>query len=59
MRLKMTLEEIQAKLRDMRPGPIAEALGISRQALWKIMVGKTKNPSPDLMDRLRGYLEGR
>lgn len=55
----MTLEEIQAKLRDMRPGPIAEALGISRQALWKIMVGKTKNPSPDLMDRLRGYLEER
>jgi transcriptional regulator with XRE-family HTH domain len=52
----MNLEEIRERLKHERMTDVCAAVGISRQALWLIKAGKTKNPSARVLDALRDYL---
>lgn len=54
----LTLEEIKDKLSDRRVAVVADAIGVSRKAVWAIMTGATVNPSYRMMKKLSDYLEG-
>lgn len=55
----MTLEEIREKLKDRRLSMVAVATGLSRQAIYNVVTGKTPNPSHETVRRLMEYLESR
>ena len=55
----MTIDEIREKLKDRRLSMVAMATGLSRQAIHKVITGKTPNPSHETVRRLMEYLEGR
>jgi transcriptional regulator with XRE-family HTH domain len=52
----MTLDEVRAKLADRRPRVVADAVGVSAQAVWRIRTGRTKAPSYALVKTLSDYL---
>jgi transcriptional regulator with XRE-family HTH domain len=55
----MILEEIAAALQDRRLDAVAEATGLSRDAIADIRDGKSTNPRYQTVQRLADYLEGR
>ena len=55
----MTLDEIRTKLKDRKLSMVAEATGLSRQAVHNVITGRTPKPSFDTVRRLVEYLEGR
>ena len=52
----MELNEIRERLKQVRTIDVCASVGISRQALWLIKSGKTRNPSAKVVDALRNYL---
>lgn len=59
----MTLDEIRDQLIERSQqrwgiNDVSEATGLTRQALYKIMNGETKNPTYATVQRLREYLGG-
>ena len=51
----LTLAEIDRQLKYMEAKPIAEALDLSVQTLYRIKRGENKNPSHDTILKLSGY----
>lgn len=52
----MTLEEIKKALEDRNLTRVGEALGISKQYLYRIRSGLIKNPGHEKMMKLVEYL---
>jgi transcriptional regulator with XRE-family HTH domain len=50
------LETIKRKLTDRRIYVVAEATGLSYQGIRNIIMGKTKNPSIQTVQKLQEYL---
>lgn len=55
----MTLDEIKHHLADRKPGKVAEATGLHVNTIRNIRDGLTPNPSIQVVDKLRAYLESR
>lgn len=53
----LTLEEIREKLKDRKLSMVAEATGLSRQAVHNVMTGRTPRPYFDTVRRLVEYLQ--
>ena len=52
----MTMDEIRAGLKDRKIALVAKATGLSRQAIYNILNGKTPAPRVDSYNALVKYL---
>ena len=52
----MTMDEIRDQLKDRKISLVAKAVGVSRQAIYNIMTGKTPTPRVDTYKALVKYL---
>lgn len=53
----LTLEKIRARLADRNLSEVARRIGMDRQQLWVIAVGKNDNPTIKTLKRISDYLE--
>ena len=52
-----TIKEIKEKLEDRRISVVSEKTGLSRQVIYNIVLGKSKNPTYDTMVKLNEYFQ--
>lgn len=55
----MTLEQIQAALRDRRPGKVAEATGLHYNTIREVRDNPAANPTYSVLRALSEYLSQR
>ncbi len=53
----LTVEQIQDKMKDRRVAQIARTIGVSRQAIYDILKGRSL-PTYEMLRKLSEYLEG-
>lgn len=52
----LTIEEIARRMSDRKINAVADAIGMTRQAVANVVKGRTK-PSYDMLVKLSAYLE--
>ena len=52
----LTIEQILAALKNESDQNVANATGLSRQAIWKLQTGRSKSPSYDMIKLLSDYV---
>jgi len=55
--LMYSLEEIRERLKDRRPGIVAEESGVPYHTIWRIMTKPNRAVTYDAVEKLSRYLE--
>lgn len=53
----LSVKEIKEKLKDRRISVLSEKTGLSRQVIYNLLWGKSKNPTYETVEKLSDYLE--